>query len=117
MADDVGSYLAVAVRSQSRMAARYVGVLYGDLDALGLLIKTAIVHNAGDEFLVWVDDDGMVFVAPDTTRESKGIAARHPDWVVNNYRSRWEIRGERFQLPPSAITEDLAYFRDQRGKA
>lgn len=109
--------IAERKKSHSRMDARYVGVLYGDLDALGMMIKQAIVHNAGEEFLVWVNEDGRVFVAPDTTRESRRMVERHPEWIVNNYRSRWEIHGERAYLQPSSITEDLAFFRDERGKA
>lgn len=102
-------------RSDVRMAPRYVGMLDGDLGIMGVMIKQAIVHNTGEVFLVWADADGMVFVAPDTTKVAKRIAVVHEDWVINTYRSRWEIQGVRIQLEPRHITEDLEFHRDQRG--
>lgn len=101
----------------TRQMPRYVGHLDGDLDIMGITIKQAIIHNAGEEFVVWVDEDGRVFVAPDTTRVVRQLQAENPDWIVNNYRSRWEIQGERITMPASAISEDLAFHRDERMKA
>lgn len=95
--------------------AKALGCIDGNLDVLGLLIKQVIVHRAGDEFLVWVEPDGQVYAAWDNTASAKKVQAERPDWVVNNYRGRWEIHGERIYLKASAITEDLAYYREQMG--
>lgn len=104
-------------RASVRMAPRYVGTLDGDLAVLSITIKHAIVHNAGEVFLVWADADGMVFVAPDNTRHAQRIAELHAGWVVNTYRSRWEIQGVRIPLEPKHIAEDLAFHRDERALA
>ena len=93
---------------------REVGDLRGNLDVLGVLIKQIITHLAGDEFLVWVEGD-RVFVAWDTTAAARKVQAECPHMIVNNYRSRWEVRGERIYLKATDITEDLAYYREQRG--
>lgn len=94
---------------------RALGTIDGNLDVLGVLIKQVIVHRSGDEFLVWVEPDGQVYAAWDNTMAAKRVVVERPHWIVNNYRSRWEIRGEYIDLPPSVITEDLAYFREQMG--
>lgn len=101
----------------ARQAARYVGTLDGDLSLAAEEIRHAIIHNAGGEFLVWADADGLVFVAPDYSRQAKAVAEKHPGWVINNYRSRWEIQGVRVLLKAEAIEEDLAFHRDERARA
>lgn len=92
---------------------REVGSLHGNLDVLGMTIKQLIIHSAGDEFLVWAEGD-RVFAAWDTTAAARKVQAERPEWIVNNYRSRWEIRGERIYLEAKHITEDLAYFLEHR---
>lgn len=105
------------LRYSSRHAPCFVGSLDGDLSVMAELIQQSAMHRNGDEFVLWADADGYVFVSPDTTRAARQVMAREPHWVVNNYRARFEVNGVRMALTVEAIIEDLEYHRDERAMA
>lgn len=103
--------------SYSRHAPCFVGCLDGDLPLMAEAIQQVVMNRTGEEFVVWSDADGYVFVSPDTTRAARDVLAKHADWVINNYRARVIVQGVRLYLEAKAIVEDLDYHRTQGIKA
>lgn len=107
----------LVARFSSRHAPCFVGSLDGDLHAMAKAIHESVMHRNGEEFVVWVDADGYVFVSPDTTRAARHVIDKRPESVVNNYRARLKIRGMRFPLAVESIIEDLEFHKSQQAKA
>lgn len=99
----------------SHHAPCFVGCLDGDLPTMAEAIQEVVMNRTGEEFVVWADADGYVFVSPDTTRAARDVLAKRKDWVINNYRARVVVHGVRLYLKAEAIIEDLDYHRTEKG--